>query len=250
MTNIVMRGSGPQPREIANAIVRAAALPDGPGDRFAGYAVMGLPLASGNYLALRHFPATSIGPGYLTVWHRTPAGAWTIYADSPPERSCARYLGPDSVGTDTTPITVTWTGSHSLRVTAGDWLGWELELGTSGVTRLLNRVARLLPEAAWGNNTVLAGIGKVAGPLLGVGRMRLHGAVPGGQQFQIRPQLLWTVVTSHAVIHGRDAGPPHPMPRQARFGDLWLPQRGLFVATTARFESDDALVTSRGRATD
>jgi hypothetical protein len=39
-------------------------------ERFAGYGVMGLPFRSGHYLALRHFPASSIGPGFRAVWHR------------------------------------------------------------------------------------------------------------------------------------------------------------------------------------
>jgi hypothetical protein len=233
------------PREIADT-AWAAELPEGAGDRFAGYAVMGLPLASGDYLALRHFPATSIGPGYRTVWHRTPAGEWTIYSDAPPERSCGRYLATGSVRTELSSVDVSWTGSHTMRVTAGDWLQWELDLGSSPVTELLSRVAQRLPDAAWGNDAVLAGIGRLAGPLLGVGRLRLHGAVPGGQQFQIRPHLLWTVAGSRAIIHGLVAGPPHLLPRQVRFGDLWLPQRGLFVAATARFQPFNATPAAGG----
>jgi hypothetical protein len=241
MTILRTRPSGCQPREIAQATIRARELPGGAGERFAGYAVMGLPFAGGNYLAFRHFPATSIGAGYLTVWHRTPEGAWTIYADSPPERSCGRYLATGEVSTQTSSIVVNWTGSHSMRVAVDDWLSWELELGSSSATRVLNRGSRLLPDAAWRNNAVLTVLGQLAGPMLGAGRMRLHGTVPSGQYFQIRPQLLWTVRASRAVIRGKEIGVPAPLPTQARFGDLWLPQRGLFVATTARFGSRDLI---------
>jgi hypothetical protein len=233
------RGSRLRPREVAEAVIQASELPDGLDERFAGYAVMGLPFASGHYLAFRHFPTTSIGQGYLTVWHRTPEGTWTIYADSPPHLSCARYLATGPVGTETSAITVSWSGSHSMRVTVGDWLSWDLDMGSSPATRLMSRVSGLLPDAAWRNNTVLTAIGYLAGPVLGVGRMRLHGTVPSGQRFQISPQLLWTVAASRAVIHGEDAGPPRALPRQDRFGDLWMPQLGLFVATTARFERHD-----------
>jgi hypothetical protein len=239
MPNLRTRPPRLQPREIAEAVIQASELPDGTDERFAGYAIMGLPFASGHYLAFRHFPTTSIGEGYLTVWHRTPDRTWTIYADSPPHLSCARYLATGPVRTETTSIAVTWTGSHAMRVTAGDWLSWDLDLGSSPATRLMNQVGRLLPDAAWRNDTALTAIGYLAGPLLGVGRMRLHGNVPSGQRFQISPQVLWTVTASRAVIHGHDAGAPHPLPGQDRFGDLWLPQRGLFVATTARFESHD-----------
>jgi hypothetical protein len=34
--------------------------------------LMGLPLASGHILAMRRFPASSVGPGYTSVWHRGP----------------------------------------------------------------------------------------------------------------------------------------------------------------------------------
>ena len=56
------------------------ALPDGPGDRFSGYAIIGLPFQSGHVLALRRFPTSSIGPGYTAVWHRNPSGRWTFYS--------------------------------------------------------------------------------------------------------------------------------------------------------------------------
>jgi hypothetical protein len=45
-------------REIIQKIEKSASLPLGSGDRFAGYAVMGLPFRSGHVLALRRFPAS------------------------------------------------------------------------------------------------------------------------------------------------------------------------------------------------
>lgn len=45
-----------------------------------GYAVMMLPFSSGHLLGLRVFPQTDFGP-YASVWHRDPAGAWSIYND-------------------------------------------------------------------------------------------------------------------------------------------------------------------------
>ncbi len=57
-------------------------------DRFAGYGVMGLPFRSGHVLAMRHFPASSIGPGYTSVWHRTPDGDWTFWQNQPDHLSC------------------------------------------------------------------------------------------------------------------------------------------------------------------
>lgn len=28
------------------------------------------------------FPASSIGPGYTSVWHRDPGGTWTFYSEA------------------------------------------------------------------------------------------------------------------------------------------------------------------------
>ena len=55
----------------------------------------GVSFASGHVLALRCFPASSIGPGYTSLWHRDPDGRWTFYATVPPAQSCARYFGRD-----------------------------------------------------------------------------------------------------------------------------------------------------------
>jgi hypothetical protein len=63
---------GRAPRDVAAASIGTPALPGDAEERFAGYGVMGLPFRSGHYLALRHFPATSIGPGFRAVWHRDP----------------------------------------------------------------------------------------------------------------------------------------------------------------------------------
>lgn len=71
---------GRAPRGFAAASIKTPGLQGGPEERFAGYGVMGLPSRSGHYLALRHFPASSIGPGYRAVWHRDPhVLAWEVH---------------------------------------------------------------------------------------------------------------------------------------------------------------------------
>ena len=47
-------------------------VPGGRDECFNGYGVMGVPFASGDLLALRRFPKTSIGDMYTPVWHRRP----------------------------------------------------------------------------------------------------------------------------------------------------------------------------------
>ena len=81
-----------QLREVVQHIEESVTVPACDAEGFSGYAVMGLTFQSGHVLSLRRWPATSIGPGYTSVWHRTPEGSWTMYADAPPALSCARYF--------------------------------------------------------------------------------------------------------------------------------------------------------------
>src|SRR5512141_1526370 len=82
-----------EPREMAEDAERNGVLPEGDEERFAGWGVMGVTFHSGDVLAMRRFSRSSVGPGYSSVWHRDPNGAWTIWSDQPPEQSCARYFG-------------------------------------------------------------------------------------------------------------------------------------------------------------
>lgn len=176
---------GRAPRGFAAASIKTPGLQGGTEERFAGYGVMGLPFRSRHYLALRNFPASSIGPGYRAVWHRDPHRRWTFYADAPAEVSCARYFGATSAGgAERVPIDVTWTGPRSLRVTVPDVLAWEVHLAATAATRLLSSASRLLPDPCWDSDRVLGAMGRVAGLLLRAGRVRLQGTVPNGQHFQ------------------------------------------------------------------
>jgi hypothetical protein len=67
-----------EPAAIVQDLERHSDLPPGSEERFFGYGVMGLPFRSGHVLGLRRFPASSIGPGYRSVWHRDPNGGWTF----------------------------------------------------------------------------------------------------------------------------------------------------------------------------
>lgn len=221
------------PRALAE---RTPAMPPGTDlERFAGYGVMGLPFASGHYLALRHFPTTSVGPGYDSVWHRNPEGDWTFHSNEPPETTCPRYFGSALRTTRTTRVTVTWTGPAAFTVTVDDTIDWSLVLGSSAATRAMSIAGSLLPAALWRNDRMLAVMSRIAGPLMGVGRVGLTGATPNGQSFRANPRRLWTVEHSRATIDGVDLGPPGPLPEQARLGDFWLPQRGVFAIGESYF---------------
>jgi hypothetical protein len=78
------------PRAAA-AATRTMDLPTGDDERVIGFGVMGLPFASGHYLAYRDFPATTFSPAYKSVWHRDPDGVWTFYATTRGPQSCSRF---------------------------------------------------------------------------------------------------------------------------------------------------------------
>ena len=226
------------PRSIAE---RTREVPPGDGqERFAGYGVMGQPFASGHYLAMRHFPASSVGAGYDSVWHRDPDGRWIIYSSNSPENSCARYFGSDLADARTADIKVTWTGPSAFTVRVDETLVWELDVGRSAATAAMTGMGKLMPGAMWRSNGVMSAMGRAAGPALGVGRVKLTGTTSNGQWFRANPRMLWTVDRSRASIDGVDIGPPGPLPVQARLGDFWLPQKGMFVVGESYFEPYDA----------
>jgi hypothetical protein len=229
------------PRDADLAAVQNPVLPAGPDERFVGAGVMGLPFASGHYLALRHFPATSFGPRFRALWHRDPAGAWTFYSTAPAQLSCARYFSSattnEAVQCD---IDVAWLSAWSMRVQVDGLLDWQVDMRSTPATRLMSTVGALLPDWAWTNRAVLATMGRAAGPLLRVGRIGLFGTAPNGQYFMTAPARMWAVAGSRAMLGGEDFGPIGPLPQQARLGDFWLPQQGIFAAGRARFETFDA----------
>lgn len=81
------------PGEVAETLENTPGRLDAQRERFRGYGVMGLPFESGHVLGLRRFPVSSIGPGYTSIWHRSPDGRWSFWSTTAPEVSCARYTG-------------------------------------------------------------------------------------------------------------------------------------------------------------
>lgn len=228
-------------------------LPDGEEERFRGYGVMAAPFRSGHLLALRRFPASSLGPGYTSVWHRSPAGRWTFWSDQPPLAACPRYFGSAVESALEAEVSVVWDSPTSFRVAVPTAeLQWSLHLRATLATRALNAMAGLMPERAWRNPTVLGLMAAMAGTFLRAGRLRLQGTSPNGQRFVANPTRIWIVDRTEATLDGQAFGTPGPLPVQARLGDFWIPQRGLFVPGRAFFEPADPrrhrLVVSTDRA--
>jgi hypothetical protein len=229
------------PREAATSMEHGTELPAGDDERVIGYGVIGLPFASGHYLALRNFVASSFGPPYCSVWHRDPMSGWSIYSDVDAAQSCPRYLSvAQSRPAIVAPIDLTWIDDFRLRVYIDDALDWTIEARPTAATRLMTAMGAAIPASAWTSRAVMGVMGRVAGPVLGAGRMRLAGGLPNGQTFTAAPQRIWSVTDSTATVEGRDAGPIGPLPEQDRLGDFWLPQRGIFFTNGfGHFETFD-----------
>jgi hypothetical protein len=230
-----------QPRIVAEGTERAPTLPEGTGERFSGYGILGLPFRSGHVLGLRRFPASSIGSGYTSVWHRTPDGSWTFYQDVQPELACPRYFGPLVRRSLRRRIDIRWAGPDSfcVLIDGGRTLEWEVILACNAPIRAMNAVARAMPDRWWHRRSVLRAMGWAARKLLGTGRLGLTGRAPSGQRFEANPLVAWTIPFSFARVDGADVGRPGPLREQEHLADFWIPQRGLFVVGRTFFEPLD-----------
>ncbi len=225
------------PRAIALELEHDPRLPPGRSERFQGYGVMAAPFRSGDILAMRRFPASSLGHAYSSVWHRDRDGSWTFWSDREPDEACPRYFGRAIARAVTTPIEVRWPEPRRLEVRVPSaQLEWSLELEATPVTRLLSGVGRAMPDRLWRSADVMAVVARMAGRLLHAGRLQLSGRAPNGQAFLANPTELWVIRSSSATLAGRDFGPLAPVPEQAHLGDFWIPQRGLFAFGRAFFE--------------
>ncbi len=228
------------PRALADELEKNPVPPKGGGERFAGYGVLGLPFSSGHILAFRRMPASSIGPGYTTLWHRSPMGSWTFFTDADPVLSCPRYFGKGVDEVIVCDIELGWDGPYdlSLRV-PGSGIQWGIRLSSDFRTRALSTFGWLAPRWIWRNRRVMAPLGPLAGRFLDLGRLSLVGSVPNGQTFRAAPRLLWRVEASAALVAREDLGPIKAHREQAKLGDLWIPNGGVFGLGEARFSPLD-----------
>jgi hypothetical protein len=230
-----------EPKELVEKLEQDAQLPSGNEERFVGYGVMGVPFTSGDLLAMRRFPASSLGEGYTSVWHRDPQGRWTIYTDVPPQLSCPRYFGSAVGEAVVREIEIAWTGPRDFTVSIEDdpGLDWHFSLTETPATRLMNAMGGVLPDALWRKEAVLKPMGKAASLVLRAGRLGLAGQVPNRQRFIANPMRIWAIQSSTAKMGEQGLGEVSPLPVQTRLGDFWIPQRGIFAIGRAFFEPLD-----------
>ena len=230
-----------EPKDLVEKLEGGAELPSGNEERFAGYGVMGVPFTSGDLLAMRRFPASSLGEGYTSVWRRDPQGRWTFYSDVLPQLACPRYFGSSVAEALVREIEIAWSSPRDFTVSIQEdpHLNWHLTLAETPATRLMNAMGGMLPDALWRKEAVLKAMGKVASLVLRAGRLGLTGQAPNRQRFITNPMLIWAIQSSTARMGDQDLGAVSPLPVQTRLGDFWLPQRGIFAIGRAFFEPLD-----------
>ena len=207
-------------------------------DDVGGFAVIGQPFESGDLLCLRRCPVTTFGPGYVSVWHRSNAGSWTVYTSIAPEQSCPRFVGAAVSRVIETPIEVEWTGPSDLWVHVPEAeLSWSMRVASTPITRIMNIMMGLMPGALFRNNAVLSAMSFISTAMLAAGRLRLRGKMPNRQWFQAGPRRVWLVSKASAMIAGRNLGNPSPLAVQAKLGEVPMPQRGVLMMGAFSFEA-------------
>lgn len=237
-----------EPAEVAAALERGGQVIAGEGDRYSGYAVLGVGFRSGDVLALRRFPLTSQGPAYTSVWHRSPAGRWTMFTDVA-DHGCARYFGPALDEVIVGPIRIEWTSPRRVEVAVdgGRRLTWSLLMRSTAITRAFNRIAPHLAPMCARHPRLLGALAAIARVMLRSGPIRFVGTTPSGAVFTGQPWALWVVRASRACIAGEDTGPDRALEESLALGDFRIPRRGLFAASHAVVVAALSAPAARGR---
>jgi len=204
-----------------------------------GWGVFGLPFDSGHVLALRVFPQGSFGP-YRTLWHRDPAGRWSIYADAQiVEHACPRYYGPACEHVGAARIEIAWTGPRTLRVTMDEpSLDWTVTATRSPLMGLLNPLSAALPLSSWRPPALVRARERLA-RALGMGRLQMSGVMPSGHSGVLMPQRMYFVDESSAVLDGTDLGSPTRLRENPTIGGVPLPARGVLAIGQAMWPIRD-----------
>ena len=212
-----------------------------------GYGVFGLPLSSGHVLALRVFPVNDFAP-YVTVWHRTPDGTWSIYYDAPrPDVACPRYYGPAARHVVPSAIALEWRSASELRIRVEEpRLDWTVWMREPRLLRAVNAVGGRLPLWTWRAAPLLRARERMA-QQLGMGAVKLAGRMPSGHSGVLMPQRLYFVERARAAMAGVDLGAPVRLRANPTIGGVPLPARGIFAVGQAHWEILDEAEYHRTR---
>jgi hypothetical protein len=230
-------GAPRTPQDVVAALEAAPRVPAGQWERFSGYGVLGIAFASGNILAMRRMPASSVGPAFTTVWHRSVTGLWTFHVDGEPDLSCGRYFGAAGRVVREDDLVLRWYGPSSFAVRVPSvGLAWVVHLAPTRGARALAAFRRGLPASIRRRQPVQRTMAAATNRLLGVSRVTPVGFTPSGHRFRLDSHDVWTVAASTARRHGQHLGPPVSLRNEVRLGDFAIPGWGLFTVGDAYFE--------------
>lgn len=228
-------------RRKANAIEAGSRTSPWPDHEHArGYGALELPFSSGHILGLRVWPQSDFTP-WVSVWHRTPEGEWSIFNDGPSlETTCPRYWHPILQRSALADIDVTWIGANELRVEMDEpRLEWTMSMRAPLSLRALNAVNASLPLWSWRPGPLLELREWISKRLLGLGDVRLSFTSASGHEAVIMPQEIYYVDTSEAVLDGHDIGQPVRLETNPTIGDVPTPARPVFVFGQAHMQITD-----------
>lgn len=193
-----------------------------------GYGIFGLPLSTGHNLALRVFPENDFAP-YITIWHQTPAGKWTIYYDAiRPDIACPRYYGKAVDHILPAKINLEWQSSSVLTIRMKKpKLEWTVWMEEPRYLRLINSISKRMPFWTWKYDLLLK-FREWMAEWLRIGKIKLAGYMPSGHFGILMPQRMYFINRTQIQLEGDDLGQPvivHPNPK---IGDVPLPARGIF----------------------
>jgi len=205
-----------------------------------GWGVYALPLDTGHVLALRVFPENDFAP-YRTIWHRSPEGDWSIYADSPRlDIACPRYYDSASRRNEHANISLRWTGPMDLSIEMEiPRLTWNLSMTTTGPLTVMNGISRSLPESLWRTPFVLRAFERLGRKFFDMGDVTLSGNAPNGHFAIVMPRRMFPVASATVRLEGEDLGRPARFERNPSIGRLRLPARPIFAVGRAYFEMRD-----------
>ena len=232
------------PRTAAAEVARTPILPTGPDETVTGFGVMGLPFASGHYLALRDFPAASFLPDRCPATARCGTATPTARGRSTPPRPPSTVAPATSVRPPPTTPSSVRSRSPGPATTRSSSTSPTSCTGPSSCTTQRRpgcspRSGHAFRTASGRTRARSAPSADSPAPCWAPDRCGWRAPCPTGRPSGSHPSGCGRSASSRAELHGHDLGDIAPLPDQARLGDFRPPQRGLAVVGQGRFDAFD-----------
>lgn len=234
---------------------RVSAIPEMVGDApwpdheyVRGWGVQSLPFDTGHLLALRVFPQGSFA-STRSVWHRDPAGRWSIYHDAArADMACPRYFGAACDRVERSSIVLEWVGPRTLRVRMdAPSLEWTVSVRRSMLLAVLNSVNARLPLSSWRRPWLLR-LREQMARAVGMGSMKFAVEMPSGHRGLLMPERMYLIEDSRAVLDGLNLGHRIRLDTNPDIGGVALPTQGVFTIGQAMWPIRDPDEFVRTRA--